>query len=184
VINEWRHLRAWALGEDAMKTIGTEKPPQDAVFAHPDGRLSAAAADIARGTMRLLAAMSFVPVLELTLASGRRADITALGPKGEIWIVEIKSCLNDYRSDAKWPEYTAFCDQLLFAVDAEFPVDVIPMDAGLILADRYGAEIVRNGSEDRLPAARRKIVTLQLARTASHRLHGVLDPAGVTVHPG
>ena len=183
VKDEWCCLMAKDGNEDLMKTLGANGQSDGAVFVCPDGRLSAAAADIARGTMRLLAMLSFVPVLEFSLASGRRADIAALGPKGEIWIVEIKSCLNDYRSDAKWPEYADFCDRFLFAVDAEFPVDVIPGGTGLILADRYGAEIVRDGPEERMPAARRKAMTLQLARIAGQRLHSVIDPGAVIRQP-
>ena len=148
----------------------------DPAFALPDGRHSDAAADIARGTMRMLNALAFAPVLELTLANHRRADIAALGPKGEIWIVEVKSCLNDYRTDGKWPDYSDYCDQLFFAVDADFPADVIPDDTGLIIADRYGAEIVRHGPVVKLAAARRKAVTLRFAQAASRRLHRLIDP--------
>ena len=148
----------------------------DHAFAHRDGRQSEAAANVARGTMRMLAAMAFTPVMELTLANHRRADIIALGPKGEIWIIEVKSCLADYRSDGKWPDYDAYCDRFFFAVDADFPADVIPDDSGLIIADRYGAEIIRDSAERRLAAARRKALTLRFARIASQRLHGMLDP--------
>ena len=126
--------------------------------------------------MRMLAQLSFAPVMELTLANNRRADIVAIGAKGEIWIIEVKSCLADYRTDEKWSDYDAFCDRFFFAVDADFPCEVIPEDTGLILADRYGAEIVRNSPEDRLPGARRKAVTLRLARASTQRLHTHLDP--------
>lgn len=152
---------------------------RETVFAFQDGRLSPAAADIARGTMRLLAALSFAPVLELTLASGRRADIGAIGPKGELWIVEIKSCLNDYRSDTKWHEYYEYCDRLYFAVDSSFPVEILPADAGVIVADRFGAAVMRDAAEDRLSAARRKSATLNVARAASQRLHGLIDPGRI-----
>jgi len=155
---------------------GKDEAIGDHAFAHRDGRQSEAAANIARGTMRMLAVRAFTPIMELTLANQRRADVVALGPKGEIWIIEIKSCLADYRSDGKWPDYDAFCDRFFFAVDANFPTDVIPCDSGLIIADRYGAEIVRDCTEQRLASARRKALTLRFARIASQRLHATLDP--------
>jgi hypothetical protein len=145
-------------------------------FAIRDGRHSEAAADIARGTMRLLAGLGMTPVLEFTLANWRRADIAALGPKGEIWIVEVKSNRVDFETDQKWPDYLDFCDRFLFAVDPTFPTEILPEETGLILADRYGGEILREAPADRLPAARRRTVTLGLARTAAQRLHGALDP--------
>lgn len=148
----------------------------DHAFAMRDGRHSEAAADIARGTMRLLAGLGMTPVLEFTLANWRRADIAALGPKGEIWIVEVKSSRVDFETDQKWPDYLDFCDRFLFAVDPTFPTEILPEEAGLILADRYGAEIVREAPEDRLSASRRRAVTLRLARTAAQRLHATLDP--------
>ena len=149
---------------------------EEHAFAMRDARQSEKAADIARGTMRMLARLDFTPVMELSLANNRRADIVAIGSKGEIWIVEVKSCLADFRSDEKWPEYDTFCDRFFFAVDTDFPCDVIPTSTGLILADRYGAEIVRDGPEERLSSALRKAVTLRLARASSQRLHNLLDP--------
>jgi hypothetical protein len=145
-------------------------------FALPDGRQSQAAADITRGTMRMLSTLAFAPVQELTLANHRRADIAAIGPKGEIWIIEVKSCLNDFRTDGKWPDYSDYCDRFFFAVDADFPADVIPDDTGLVIADRYGAEIVRDSPENQLSGGRRKALTLRFARAATQRLHGLVDP--------
>ncbi|MGI9475539.1 MAG: MmcB family DNA repair protein [Hyphomicrobiaceae bacterium] len=158
---------------------GSETPTgiEAQTFAHRDGRQSDVAAGIARGTMRMLVQLGFAPVMELSLANNRRADIAAVGIKGEIWIIEVKSCLADYRADGKWPDYSDYCDRFFFAVDAEFPIDVIPQDTGLILADRFGAEIVRDSPEDRLSGARRKALTLRFARVTSQRLHGLLDPA-------
>ena len=157
---------------------GTEvsAPVDIETFTHPDGRQSPEAANIARGTMRMLAQLGLAPIMELTLANNRRADIAAVGPKGEIWIIEIKSCLADYRTDGKWPDYSDYCDRFFFAVDANFPSEVIPADTGLIIADRYGAEIIRDSPENKLPAARRKAVTLRLARASIKRLHELLDP--------
>lgn len=141
-----------------------------------DGRQSAAASAIARGTRRMLWARGFATVTELVLASGRRADVAALSDKGELWIVEIKSSVADFRSDSKWPQYQEFCDRLLFAVDRDFPSDILPSQTGLIIADQYGAELVREAPLMVLAGARRKAVTLRFARAAAVRLHGLADP--------
>jgi hypothetical protein len=141
-----------------------------------DGRQSEAAAALQRGVCRAFRALGHSVLTELPLANGRRADVVALSPSGDVLIVEIKSCLVDYRTDGKWHEYLEYCDRLYFAVDAEFPCDVIPDEAGLILADRYGAELIREPAEDRLPAARRKAIMLTFARAAALRLQHHLDP--------
>lgn len=141
-----------------------------------DGRQSPAAIAIARGVRRHLLTLGMATVTELTLANGRRADIVALTEKGEVWIVEIKSSVADYRSDNKWPEYEAYADCLLFAVAPDFPIEILPAAAGLVLADAYGAEIVRPAPFKQLPAARRKAMTMRIARTAALRLHGLADP--------
>jgi hypothetical protein len=143
-----------------------------------DGRQSPAAFDICRGVARLLRAHGLASVAEVALANGRRADVAGISDTGEIWIVEIKSSLEDFRSDLKWPEYREFCDRLFFAVAPSFPREVLPEDAGLIVADRYGGEILRPGPEHRLAGARRKAMTLRLVRTAALRLQGVIDPDG------
>jgi hypothetical protein len=143
-----------------------------------DGRQSAAAFEIFRGVGRLLKAHGLSVVGELVLASGRRADIVGVSAAGEIWIVEIKSCLEDFRCDQKWPEYREFCDRLFFAVVPGFPREVLPENAGLIIADRYGGEIVRTAPEHKLSGARRKAVTLRILRTAAFRLQGAIDPEG------
>ena len=141
-----------------------------------DGRQSPAAFDIGRGVARLLRAHAMAAVTEVSLANGRRADIAAVDGKGEIWIVEIKSCIEDFRADQKWPEYRDFCDRLLFAVGPAFPREVLPPDTGLIIADRYGGELVRAAPEHRLPGARRKAMTLRLVHTAAYRLQAAIDP--------
>ncbi len=146
---------------------------------HPglgDGRQSAAALAVRRGAMRLLAAHNFMSVPEVTLASGRRADLVALSDKGDVWIVEIKSCLDDYRADSKWHEYAEYCDRFYFAVDQDFPSEIIPETAGLIIADRFGAEFIRTCDAGRLPAARRKALTLLVARVGAARLQSLSDP--------
>lgn len=141
-----------------------------------DGRQSIRAALIARGTGRLLVQLGFSLVSELPLASGRRADLVALALTGEVWIVEIKSCAADFRADHKWPDYRFHCDRLLFAVDAEFPADILPEDTGLIIADGHGGELVRAAPEHRLPGPTRKALTLRFARAAALRLHAAIDP--------
>lgn len=129
------------------------------------------AIEILRGTSRMLVEGGSMPIAEFTLPTGRRADIAAIDRNGLVTIVEIKSSLADFRSDQKWPEYAEFCDRFYFAVKPDFPRDVLPPDCGLILADRYGAEIVRPAqAAPALPAARRKALTLRFARTAALRL--------------
>lgn len=141
-----------------------------------DGRQSLAASEICRGVVRLLAAHAMTATSEVPLDSGRRADVVGLGSRGEIWIIEIKSCLDDFRTDQKWPEYRPFCDRLFFAVGPSFPRGVLPDDAGMIVADRYGGEILRPAPEHKVPATRRKAITLQLARLGAARLQSVIDP--------
>ncbi|MGA0533260.1 MmcB family DNA repair protein [Hansschlegelia sp. KR7-227] len=135
------------------------------------------AADLARGVCRHLVAAGYGCLLEVPLRSGRRADVMALGAKGEILIVEIKSGRQDFRTDRKWPDYRDFCDRLSFAVGADFPQELIPGDVGLMLADRYGAAAIRDGPRHPLAPARRKAVCLRFAQIAAVRLQAKLDPA-------
>jgi hypothetical protein len=118
----------------------------------------------------------FRAIPELSLADGRRADLVAVDEAGNILIVEIKSSLEDFRSDLKWQDYRAWCDRLYFAVAPDFPVEVLPAETGLILADRYGGEVVREAPEHKLPGARRKAVMLRFARVAAGRLMTLADP--------
>jgi hypothetical protein len=143
-----------------------------------DGRQSPAAFDVCRGVARLLRARGMAAVAEVALANGRRADVVGIADGGEIWIVEIKSSVGDFRADGKWPEYREFCDRLLFAVAPAFPTEILPPDTGLIVADRYGGEVVRAAPEHRLAGARRKAVTLRVLRTAAFRLQAAIDPEG------
>lgn len=142
----------------------------------PDGRQSDTALMIQRGVSRLLRAASFAVLPEFTLASGRRADLMAIDATGEIWIVEIKSSPEDFRSDAKWPEYREWCDRLFFAIPTMMEPELMPPDAGLIVADSWGADILRQPQAAPLHASRRKAVTLAFARAAALRLHGLYDP--------
>src|SRR5712691_5104561 len=118
-----------------------------------DRRQSPTALAVARGTQRLLLALGLSCVAELSLLSGRRADLVALGGDGEIWIVEIKSSVADFRADQKWTDSRMHCDRLFFATAAHVPLEVFPLDAGLILADGYGAELVREAPAHRLHAS-------------------------------
>ena len=146
--------------------------------APTDGRQSPLARDICRGVGRLLQAYAYAPLSEVVLGNGRRADVMAVSAAAEIWIVEIKSGLEDFRLDQKWPQYREFCDRYFFAVGPSFPHDVLPPDTGLIVADRYGGEILRPAPEHKLPATRRRTLILTLARTAAMRLQAALDPDG------
>jgi hypothetical protein len=131
---------------------------------------------IRRGVLRLLHGCGYAAVAELSLGSGRRADLAALGPAGEIWIVEIKSCVADFKADHKWHEYRMHCDRLLFAVAPDFPIECLPPDAGLIVADPYGGELVYPGVLHRLEAATRKAMLIRFARAAAGRLAMQSDP--------
>ena len=143
-----------------------------------DGRQSPTALAVALGARRLLASHGFASVTELTLASGRRADIVGLGGNGDIWIVEIKSCLADFRADRKWPGYRDFCDRFFFAVPTDFPRELLPAETGLVVADSFGAEVLRSAPVHRLAGARRKAVLLRFAHAAAARLHTLADPHG------
>lgn len=131
---------------------------------------------LARGVARHLSLHDFACVEEFVPARGLRTDVYAVGPKGEIWVVECKSCRADFMADHKWQGYLEFCDRFFWAVDCDFPLDLLPDETGLIIADPYDAEIVRMGSETKLAPARRKKLTLKFARDAARRLHGYRDP--------
>lgn len=136
----------------------------------------AGAVAIERGVNRLLASLALAPLSELTLPDGRRADIFAIAANGMITIIEIKSCVADFRSDSKWPEYRAYCDKLYFGVGAAFPVEILPPDVGIIRADRYGGDIEREAPPHPVSSARRKALLLRFARTGALRLLRVSDP--------
>jgi hypothetical protein len=142
----------------------------------PDGRQSETALAVQRGVCRLLRNMGFAVLPEFPLASGRRADIIAMDAVGFIWIVEIKSSPADYRADGKWQEYRDYCDRFCFAIPHGMDAAIIPADVGLILADGYGAEVMRQLDDHPLHASRRKAVALHFARVAAHRLHSLWDP--------
>ncbi len=128
-----------------------------------------------RGAVRLLELMGHGTLTEFPLKSGRRADILSLGMKGEIWIVEVKSGVPDFRSDHKWQDYLEWCDRFFFAVDPAFPADILPGSAGLLIADGYDAVLVREPEPAPLLSGRRKALTLRFARLAARRLSGRQD---------
>jgi hypothetical protein len=131
---------------------------------------------VLRGVKRHLRALGLACVEELPLASGRRADVVALGDDGSILIVEVKSSVEDFRVDCKWPFYRLHSDRLYFATSPRVPLSIFPEDCGLIVADGFGAEILREAPEHRLAAATRKAMTIRIARAAALRLHGLADP--------
>lgn len=136
------------------------------------------AVDVARGVSRVLMQEGFSPILEFPLANGRRLDVAALGPDGTVAGVEIKVAIPDLKCDTKWPDYLEFCELFYFAIPPDFPDGLVPPDTGLIVADRYGGEIVRAASPSLLHPSRRKAVTLRFAKVAAERLALALDLAG------
>lgn len=131
---------------------------------------------LARGVSRLLRGLDFATLFEFAPAPGLRVDVLGLGPRGEIWIVECKSCRVDYVSDLKWQGYLEWCDRFFFSVDADFPAEILPLEAGLILADPWDAEVQRWPEPTPLPGARRRALTLRFARAAALRHAAALDP--------
>jgi len=136
---------------------------------------------LARGVCRHLRSMDFACVEEFVPVQGLRVDVMALGPRGELWTIECKSSRADFQADSKWQGYLEWCDRFFWAVDGSFPVEVLPDETGLILADGYDAQVVRMAPEVRLPAARRKGMVQRFARTAAIRLQGMRDPDGVRI---
>ncbi|AWI82793.1 hypothetical protein CEW88_03405 [Alloyangia pacifica] len=131
---------------------------------------------LARGVCRHLASLGFAPVEEFVPERGRRVDVMALGPKGEIWVVECKSSRADYMSDGKWQGYLDWCDRYFWAVDELFPTDLLPEGTGLIIADAYDAEILRMAPETKLSGARRNALIRRFAAHAARRLQALRDP--------
>ncbi len=131
---------------------------------------------LARGVCRHLRSHDFVTVEELVPTSGLRVDVMAIGPKGEVWIIECKSSRADFMGDQKWQGYLEWCDRYFWAVDEAFPSELLPLETGLIMADSYDAEILRMGPETKLAPARRKVMMQKFARTAALRLQGLRDP--------
>ena len=134
------------------------------VFSRPETTLS-----VTRGAGRVMVALGYAPLLEVCLPNGRRADVMAIGPRGDIVICEVKSGLEDYRVDRKWGEYAPYCDAFYFAIAPEFPSDVLPDHPGLIVADGFGGAVVRDAPLTPLAPARRKALTIAFARLGAMR---------------
>ena len=145
-----------------------------------DGRQSDRAMIVRRGVQRLLAEHGAALLPELPLANGRRADLVAVTRRGDIWIVEIKTSIEDFRTDRKWPEYRLFCDRFFFATHPAVDASIFPQECGFILSDGYGAEILREAPEHRLAAPARKALTLRIARIGAARLTAA-EVAGIPV---
>jgi hypothetical protein len=141
-----------------------------------DGRQSARALAIRRGVCRRLRAEGLALIPEVTLRSGRRADLVALAADGAITIIEIKSSIEDFRADGKWQDYLVHSDHFFFATGPHVPAEIFPLDAGLIVADPYGAEILRPAACVKLPPATRKEMLVRIARAGAMRLHDLEDP--------
>lgn len=144
---------------------------------------SSTAADVARGVSRLLIQEGYSPILEFTLPNGRRLDVAAIGPGGEMLGVEIKVALADLKGDGKWPDYLEYCDLFYFAIPPDFPHEHVPRETGLIVADRYGGEIVKQAQPQTLHASRRKAVIISFARCAAERLARHLDASALAQTP-
>jgi len=125
---------------------------------------------VTKGAARLLRDMGYAPLMEVRLPNGRRADVLALGRKGDVIIVEVKSGIDDYRVDRKWQEYAPFCDAFYFAVAPEFPQNILPDDAGLIHADGFGGAVIREALPQALAAARRKAMLIAFGRLSAFRM--------------
>lgn len=125
---------------------------------------------VTKGAARLLADMGYAPLMEVCLPNGRRADVLALGRKGDIIIVEVKSGIEDYRVDRKWHEYAPYCDAFYFAVSPEFPQGILPDEPGLICADGFGGAVTREAIAAPLAAARRKAMLIAFGRLSAFRL--------------
>ncbi|PWS35526.1 DNA repair protein MmcB-related protein [Falsiroseomonas bella] len=134
---------------------------------------------VCRAAARFCARLGWAPVTEMPLPNGRRADILALLPDGGFAVIEVKSCARDFLSDQKWPEYREFCDRLYFAVDLDFPQELIPEEVGLLVTDGTDATRVREAPDHRLAGARRKALLHRYAVTAAGRLAAMQDPAGL-----
>jgi hypothetical protein len=141
------------------------------------------ALDVARGVSRLLLEEGWSPILEFTLPNGRRLDVAAIGPGGEMLGVEIKVALADLKGDSKWPEYLDYCDLFYFAIPPDFPDGHVPQQTGLIVADRYGGSIIKQAEAQPLHAARRKAVTIGFARCAAERLSRNLEAIALAQTP-
>lgn len=138
-------------------------------------------AAIRLATARFCLQLGWAPLHEVTLANGRRADILALRPDGGFVCIEVKSGPADFLADAKWPAYRDFADALYFAVDSDFPQNLLPIEAGLIVTAGAEAALLRDGPHHPMAPARRRALTLRFASLAANRLAAAIDPVGISV---
>lgn len=176
----WR-AAAWA--DTPTRTRAGVAPPSPGLLTSAPGRRVLADSDLAamtrgitRGVCRHLANTGHAVLTEVKLPNRRRADIMALDADGRVVVVEVKSAVSDYRADGKWREYLPYCDSFAFAVAETFPADILPPDCGLIIADPFGAAVIRLMDLAPLHPARRRGLTLRFARQAAERLQRVMDP--------
>ena len=134
------------------------------------------AEDITRGVCRYLRSMSYSPLTEFKLTSNRRVDVIGVNDRGFYIIVEVKSSVGDFRADEKWPEYLPFADQMYFAVANGFPIEILPEECGIMIADAYNAAILREAQIAKVNSVRRKTQHVRFAQTAANRLHRSNDP--------
>ena len=134
---------------------------------------------VRRASALLCARLTWSALHEVPLPSGRRADLLALRPDGTFVCIEVKSGPRDFLTDNKWHEYRDYCDALFFAVDADFPREMLPVEAGLIVADATYAEILREPPSHALAPARRRALMQRFATLAADRLAWLADPEGM-----
>ncbi|MTH63598.1 MmcB family DNA repair protein [Paracoccus shanxieyensis] len=158
----------------AVQPILTEKPSSEKPSSEKPGQR------LARGVARMLAGLGHAPLAEFVPSGGLRVDVISVSPKGEIWVVECKSCRADFIADRKWQGYLDYCDRFFWAVDCDFPEDLLPEGSGLIRADDWGAELLRMPPETRLAAARRNRLLRDIARVSTARLLSLTDPMGIS----
>lgn len=149
----------------------------DRPHSHLAPRSLAPGQRLQRGVLRHLASLGMAGLEEFTPERGLRVDVMALTPKGEVWVIECKSSLADYRADAKWQGYLPWCDRFFWAVPRDFPQDVLPADTGVMLADDFGAALLRDAPVQPLASARRRALTLRMAMVAAARLQALRDPS-------
>jgi hypothetical protein len=154
----------------------TQGVPEPSLMAVANSSEFLSAQRLARGICRALAARGYGTLTEFPLNNGRRVDVIGVSASGETVIVEIKSCVADYRADRKWTDYLEFCDAFYFAVPAGFPLALLPEDCGLMVADDYDAEILRPAPAQAMNGSRRRAQTLRLALLGLQRLGRLLDP--------
>lgn len=134
------------------------------------------AGGLARGVARALADMGYQSIAEFRIGQGRRVDVVGLDRGSRFIVVEIKTSPADFRGDGKWPEYLPFCDRFFFAVPEDFPREILPDEHGLMVADEFGAAIVRAAPESPMNGNRRRAQILHFALTAGRRLRQSDDP--------